>query len=161
MYAGYKLAYPEVADSFELLAFMVVPPGQLRAREAAMLRATIDGFGFHKPPADIEWRVFGGSRAQLVESIVKLFQKIRTQIDGYYYTFHPTTGAIVQRGGRRPAVQQSNALRDVPNVSTRADSIMRKAGRGMLATDEHGQMQRRGMNMRLRDATKKMTRSGI
>ena len=120
MFSGYRHSIPYAAGSFELLAFMRVGDSQLARREAAMLHATSPGFGFTHPPDDKEWRDFRGSRAALVDSLLKLFEGIRTTVDGNFYIFHHSSGEILRRGGRTPSVQLANILRDVPNVLTKS-----------------------------------------
>jgi hypothetical protein len=154
MYSSYRHSIPYEAGSFELLAFLRVGESQLFPRERAMLQATISGYGFAKPPLDKEWRVFAGDRQQLTQSLVKLFETIRTTVDGNFYIFHPETGEIVYRGGKSPSVQVANILPPVPNVLTRSAVAagMRKTP-GVLVANQFGQMVPLvpGTNRRLRN----------
>lgn len=157
MYSGYRHSIPYAAGSFELLAFMRVGKSQLLRRETAMLRDTVDGFGFRKPPDDKEWRTFQGTRAELSAALIKLFAHIRTTVDGHFYLFHHETGAITYRGGRSPTVQVENVLPPVPNVLTRSAQAagLRKTP-GVLVGNQFGEMVPlvTGTNRRLRDRKK-------
>ena len=145
MYSGYRHSFPIASpgNSFELVGFLRVGgEPQLRRREATMLRATIDGYGFRKPPNDLEWRYFtGDDRTRMNAQLAKLFSKIRTTIDGNWFIFHHETGEILIKGGARPTLQVANILPPVPNVLTRAAT---KAGlrrtRGVLVMNAYGQM---------------------
>lgn len=140
LWGSYRHSFPVASpgNSFELVAFLRVHPDWLTLREKALLRASIDGYGFKKPPFDLEWRTFVGDNRELMNTqLIKLLTTIRTTIDGNFYLFHHTTGEIIYKGGRAPSLQVSNILQNVPNVQTRAGARagLRRTSTGLLVMD--------------------------
>jgi hypothetical protein len=120
LHGTYRTDYPLVADSFELLGFLVTHPDHSRTREAKMLKVALQ-YGFKKAPHDSEWFTYTGS--DIVSDTADLFAAVRAPIDGNFFVFGPA-GKIKVKGGRQGintfGLDHSNVIKPLPAVTTRS-----------------------------------------
>jgi hypothetical protein len=144
MLSSYRHSWPYAAGSFEIVAFLRVGESGLFKRERKLMALSNPGFGINKPDRDLEWRE---AAAHNPEQIFELLRAVRTQVDGNFYIFDRSTGAVSRQGGGPPVVNVANALplgstmltrgtRDARLVATNVRTHRRRFGIDLPKTED-------------------------